>query len=180
MECVVLGWPPNGPSLRLDYQQFAYAGKFVMTNTGKAVIRCPDRETASEEDIIAAAAFNADRTDDSVLWIRYITVTDTLRGNGLGPRLCRFIADQAQSHGYVRIRIAVNNPFAFEALYKAGFGWTGETTGIAELILERPVPRREDAYREGLEKFRERELSQTEQTFIDRKYTDGPPEVDHS
>ena len=44
MEVVVIGWPPNGPTLRLDYRRFSYAGKFVMSNTGKAVVREADEE----------------------------------------------------------------------------------------------------------------------------------------
>ena len=38
MEFALLGWPEDGHSLRLDYREFAYAGKFVMTSTGKAVV----------------------------------------------------------------------------------------------------------------------------------------------
>ncbi|ERH03826.1 MAG: hypothetical protein J07HR59_00951, partial [Halorubrum sp. J07HR59] len=37
MEFTVLGWPPEAPTLRLDFRTFAYAGKFVMSTTGKAV-----------------------------------------------------------------------------------------------------------------------------------------------
>jgi len=35
------------------------------------------------------------------------------------------------------VKIAVNNSFAYAALYKCGFAYTGENTGIAELVLER-------------------------------------------
>src|SRR6056297_3584918 len=105
MEFVVLGWPPDGPTLRLDYRHFAYAGKFVMSNTGKAVVReTSDRETgpalapsdgdddAGDYDagIVAALAFNADRTDDATLWYRYVTVHSAAKGRGLGPRLAGF------------------------------------------------------------------------------------------
>ena len=54
MEYVVLGWPSDGPTLRLDYRQFAYAGKFVMSNTGKAVAY--EGAPASERDDCLVAA----------------------------------------------------------------------------------------------------------------------------
>lgn len=131
IECDLLGWPPDGPKLRLDYRQFSYAGKFVMTNTGKAVAR-------DDGEVVAAVAFNEDRTDPDTLWLRYVTVRQDRRGEGIGPRLCRFVRDRAIERGYDRLRIAVNNPFAYEALYRSGFGYTGEQTGIAELVLEYP------------------------------------------
>lgn len=167
MEFVVLGSPPDGPKLRLDWRRFSYAGKFVMTATGKAVVRAGDAATA--DDVLAAVAFNADRTDPGCLWLRYVTVREDRRGEGLGPRLCAFVAARATDHGYDRVRIAVNNPYAYEALYKAGFGFTGRETGIAELVLERPGDRSEASYRAGLDRFRERELSDAEREFLDSR-----------
>ena len=37
MRFELVGWPADGPKLALDYRAFSYAGKFVMSNTGKAV-----------------------------------------------------------------------------------------------------------------------------------------------
>lgn len=213
MECVLLGWPSEGPTLRLDYRQFAYAGKFVMTNTGKAVICDPserpsggsangsgetsevvaETETAGgetnmsgatsgptvetdpgyDEDVLAAVAFNRDRTDPATLWLRYVTVRSDCRGEGLGPRLVTFVTGRATVRGYDRVRIAVNNPFAYEALYKSGFAWTGDETGLAELVLERTTtgsPERSvSRYRAGFDRFRERDLSSDEVTFCREK-----------
>ena len=188
MDPELLGWPPDGPKLRLDYERFSYAGKFVMSNTGKAVVRPGPNDgiqgeaadtasegeaadTASEGDgydaVLAAAAFNEDRTDAATLWIRYITVRGDRRGEGIGPDLADFVAERAAARGYERVRIAVNNPFAYEALYKAGFGYTGETTGIAELVLERPGDRSAARYRDGMAEFRGREnLSDAERAFV--------------
>ncbi len=186
MECALCGWPSDGPTLRLDYRQFSYAGKFVMSNTGKALIREPnattDDENGSEfdEDIVAAVAFNADRTDSKTLWLRYVTVRTDRRGEGLGPKLCQFLADRADERGYGRLRIAVNNPFAYEASYKSGFVYTGETTGIAELVLERPAERPErdrtmERYQSGLDRYRKRDLSVAESAFLSRKRGSPPP-----
>jgi GNAT superfamily N-acetyltransferase len=160
MDTELLGWPSDGPTLRLNHERFSYAGKFVMSNTGKVVVR-------EEDDVVAAAAFNEDRTDETALWIRYITTRDDRRGEGIGPRLADFVAERARERGYERVRIAVNNAFAYEALYKAGFGYTGETTGIAELVLERPGDRSGKRYRAGLAEFRGRdELSDAERSFL--------------
>ena len=203
MEPVLLGWPPDGPTLRLDYRRFSYAGKFVMSNTGKAVYRAPgeadrdgggagddgaaggsvageDREGYAD-DVLAAVAFNEDRTDPSTLWLRYVTVRQDRRGEGLGPRLCAFVTRRAADRGYDRARIAVNNPFAYEALYRAGFAFTGEETGIAELLLERPTStvaedRSAATYRAGLDRFRERDLSAAETAFLERREGSDPPE----
>jgi GNAT superfamily N-acetyltransferase len=178
----LLGWPPDGPTLRLDYRRFSYAGKFVMSTTGKAVVRAERPTDEFDESVLAAVAFNEDRTEESALWLRYVTVRADRRGEGLGPALCAFVAERAGDRGYERARIAVNNPFAYEALYRAGFSFTGEETGIAELLLERPTAepaeRSKRSYQAGLDRYRERELSAAETAFLDRKRGAEPPQPD--
>jgi len=170
MEYALLGWPPDGPTFRLDYRRFSYAGKFVMSATGKAVARADD-------EIVAAVAFNEDRTDPDTLWLRYVTVREDHRGEGIGPRLCHFAAERARDRGYERVKIAVNNPFAFEALSKAGFAFTGEETGIAELVMVRPGERTRESYQAGLDVYRERDLSDAEAEFLRDREERGPPET---
>jgi GNAT superfamily N-acetyltransferase len=214
MEYAVLGGPDDGPQLRLDHREFSYAGKFVMSNTGKAVVRdgereddgadaagrhagatggeddsttdaedgpateAPDRDWVEDERIVAAVAFNEDRTDSATAWLRYVTVRRDRRGAGIGARLCRFAAARLRDRGYDRVRIAVNNPFAYQALYKAGFGYTGEETGLAELVLARPGDRSAERYRTGLDAYRERDdLSTEERDFLAAKADAGPPGV---
>ncbi|MFB6309058.1 MAG: GNAT family N-acetyltransferase [Haloarculaceae archaeon] len=169
MDLSVLGWPEDGPTLDLDHEQFAYAGKFVMSSTGKAVAR--------DDGIVAAVAFNADRTDDTTLWLRYVTVRQDRRGEGIAPRLVRFVLGRARDRDYETVKIAVNNPFAYEACYRAGFGFTGERTGIAELVLASPGDRSPDRYQEGLAAFRERDLSPAEETFLADRTDADPPDV---
>ncbi|WP_029601612.1 GNAT family N-acetyltransferase [Natronobacterium lacisalsi] len=188
MEYEILGWPTDGPTLRLDHERFSYAGKFVMSNTGKAVAREADEAERGTETggIVAALAFNEDRTDEGTLWLRYVTVALDRRGEGIGPRLCRLVRDRALERGYERLRIAVNNPFAYEALYRAGFGYTGETTGIAELVLEYPRPTGDggsdpiERYRAGLEEFRDRDLSVEEEAFLEDRAEGEPPAADRT
>jgi GNAT superfamily N-acetyltransferase len=184
-ETVLLGWPPEGPTLRLDYRRFSYAGKFVMSTTGKAVVRNADGGDRSgsdfDDDVLAAVAFNGDRTDPETLWLRYVTVRGDRRGEGLGSHLCRFTAARAADRGYERLKIAVNNPFAYEALYRAGFAFTGEETGLAELVLSRPADRpaanrSKRTYQSGLDRYRSRELSDAERAFLDRKRDTAPPD----
>ena len=170
MEYALCGWPEDGPTLDLDYREFAYAGKFVMSATGKAVVREGD-------EVLGAVAFNEDRTDAGVLWLRYITVRADRRGEGLGARLAAFAAERALARGYDRLRIAVNNPFAYEALHKAGFGYTGRETGIAELVLERPSERSRAAYQSGLDVYRTRDLSDDETEFLESRVDRDPPAV---
>jgi len=173
VEYELLGWPEGGPTLRLDHERFAYAGKFVMSATGKAVAR--DRG-----EIVAAAAFDADRTDGDRLRIRYVTVRRDRRGEGIGPRLLRFVRERAVERGYVTVAIAVNNPFAYEAAAKAGFAYTGTGTGIAELRCVWPGPDRANRYAEGLATFRDRDLSEAEESFLGAREDDPspPPVVD--
>lgn len=194
VEFELLGWADAGPTLRLDFRRFSYAGKFVMSTTGKAVIRdsgdggeaanepemdLPDGVDPDEfdEDVLAAAAFNEDRTDPDTVWLRYVTVHTAYRGRGLGARLLAFVAERAERRGYARCRIAVNNPFAYEAAHKAGFGYTGRRTGLAELVCERPGPTDRSAYQRGLDVFRDRALSTVERAFLDRKVDAAPPEA---
>ena len=180
MEFEILGWPPDGPKLRLDHERFSYAGKFVMTNTGKAVARV-------DGEIVAAVAFNEDRTDDATVWLRYVTVAREKRGEGIGPRLVGFVRDRVLDRDYDRLKIAVNNPYAYEALARVGFEFTGETTGLAELVLEFPptvYPSGEGRrasridptlYREGLEEFLARDLTPDERSFVESRNERGPP-----
>jgi len=189
----VLGWPADGPTLSLDHERFSYAGKFVMSSTGKAVLRSnadatitDDKRDDDSEAVLAAVAFNEDRTDADALWLRYVTVRADRRGEGLGPRLLRRTVERATSRGYERIRIAVNNPFAYEAAWKAGFGYVGEQTGIAELVMEHPPASalaRHDAddpvgqYRDGLREYRDRDvLSDAEREFVVDRLDGEPPE----
>ena len=202
MEFALLGWPVDEPRLRLDYRRFSYAGKFVTGNAGIAVVRgeppadrestpndslppLPDGLDESEfvDGILAAVAFNADRTDADTLWLRYLTVRNDLRGSGLalGPRLAVFITDCAAAKGYETVRIAVNNVFSYHALLKAGFATTGRETGLAELVLERPAAERAEVstatYQQGLDRFREREgLSTAECDFLAAHKDTEPPE----
>jgi GNAT superfamily N-acetyltransferase len=193
MEYVVLGWPPDGPQLRLHYERFSYAGKFVMTNTGKAVALTDETAASGAEgvdrvdtdaegfatNVLAAASFNEDRTDDDTLWLRYVTVREDRRGEGTGAKLCRFVTERALEGGYEDVRIAVNNPFAYEALYKAGFGYTGEETGLAELVLSTNEPRDHERYQEGLNQYRERDLEPNEgvAAFLEDRADADPPAV---
>jgi GNAT superfamily N-acetyltransferase len=206
LELALLGWPGDEVTLRLDYRRFSYAGKFVVGRTGKAVVRLRSAEAtadlppideplppgldadAFDAEVVAAVAFDADRTDPDTLRLRYVTVRRDRRGEGLGPRLARFVTDRAHDRGYDRVRIAVNNPFAYEALHKAGFAWTGEETGLAELVLEHPPPvgrsgddastsAARDRYRAGLDRYRDRDLGRPEASFLARKAGAVPPRV---
>ena len=205
MDFAVLGW--EDVAFRLDHRQFAYAGKFVVPS-GKAAVLAPDAppietQPAPREGyacgIVAAVSFSADRTDAATLWVRYITVRSDRRGEGIGPRLLCFLADRAPTREYERVQIAVNNPFAFEAAYKAGFAYTGASTGLAELVCRRPAgplervgddeangdndeaptdladDRSGSAYREGLDVYRQRDLSLEERRFCERVRERGPP-----
>jgi len=191
VEYELLGWPGDGVKLALDYRTFSYAGKFVMSNTGKAVAVDPAAESRTEGDlpaaeredvrdpdgtVVGAVAFNADRTDADTAWLRYVTVREDRRGEGVGPRLCAFTTARLHQRGYDRVRIAVNNPFAYHALHKAGFGDTGETTGIAERVLAHPAPDEVD-YGAGLAWYRERDLTEKERAFVESRRRSGPPSV---
>ncbi|GAA0195487.1 GNAT family N-acetyltransferase [Halobaculum roseum] len=203
MEFRLLGWPEDGVVLRLDHREYAYAGKFVMSSTGKAlavdgevadtadggetdddaVFRLPDDPKREYVAPAGAVAFNDDRSDADALWLRYVTVRRGRRGEGIGPQLCAFVVARAAERGYERVRIAVNNAYSYEALHKVGFAWTGRETGIAELVLERPA--REpavvdsDTYREGLATIVARDdVDDGERTFAERKRERGPPAVD--
>jgi GNAT superfamily N-acetyltransferase len=185
MEYAVLGDPEDGPQLRLDHREFSYAGKFVMSNTGKAVARedrCGVDREGKNDDIVGAIAFNEDRTDPRTAWLRYVTVRENRRGEGVGARLARFAAARLRARGYDRIKIAVNNPFAYQALYKAGFAYADEETGLAELVLVRTGKgddeRDTDRYRSGLDVYRERDdLAPAERSFLAAKADAEPPDV---
>lgn len=168
MEFAVIGDPGDDPTLHLDHEAFAYAGKFVVSNTGKAIAR--DGDT-----VIGAVAFNEDRTDETYVWFRYVTVREDRRAEEIGPRLLDHVAEYLRGDGK-RLRIAVNNPFAYEAAYKAGFGYTGDETGLAELVLERPAEMVAARYREGMTAFEGRsDLTPDERRFVSSRGDAEPP-----
>jgi GNAT superfamily N-acetyltransferase len=169
MDLELLGWPEDGVTLRLDHEQFAYAGKFVMSSTGKAVCR--------DDDLLAAAAFDPDRTDADTLCIRYVTVRADRRGDGLGPRLLSFVRERARERGFERVTIGVNNPFSYQAAYRAGFCFAGTEQGLGELELVWPGERSREHYQAGLDLFRERDLSADEESFLAAKADIDPPSV---
>ena len=175
MDYSILGWPGDGPTLHLDHERFAYAGKFVLPSTGKAVAR-------EDNVIVAAAAFDADRTDGTCLRVRYVTVRDDRREAGIGPRLLALVVDRARDRGFADVKAGVNNPLAYEAFYKSGLAYTGERTGLAELVCEWPAPdgRSGARYRAGLDRFRapEREPSEVERAFLETREGAAPPPVD--
>jgi GNAT superfamily N-acetyltransferase len=170
MEYAVLGWPGDGSTLDLDHREFAYAGKFVIGETGKAVAR-------SKGAVVAAAALSPDRTDDDTLRCRYITVRRDRQGEGIGPRLLRFTVDRATDRGFDTVAIAVNNPHAYVAAYRAGFGFTGAETGLAEVVLVAGARRDEGRYRAGLRTVADRDLPAELDAYVDRRLDEGVPAV---
>lgn len=170
MDVAVLGWPPDGPTLSLDHERFAYAGKFVMSDTGKAVAR-------ADGELLGAVAFSPDRTDESTLRLRYVTVRRDRQGEGIGPKLLRLVTDRAAERGFESVLIAVNNPHAYVAAYRAGFGYTGAESGMAELLLAAAASRDAATYRDGLERFASRDLPDETRAFVERRRSDGVPAV---
>ncbi|WP_135663402.1 GNAT family N-acetyltransferase [Halorhabdus rudnickae] len=170
MEYTLLGWPEDGPTLDLDHERFAYAGKFVISSTGKAVARDGD-------ETVAAAAFDPDRTDGDCLRIRYVTVRLDRRGKGIGSSLLRFVVERARERGYDEVKAGVNNPIAYEAFYRAGLAYTGERTGLAELVLSTAADRDAERYRAGLDVYGERDLDKRERAFLRARTGGSPPAV---
>ncbi len=169
MEFLLLGPPADGPTLDLDHERFAYAGKFVTPRTGKTVAR--------DGTVVGAAAFDEEHTEGNVARIRYITVRADRRGEGIGSRLLRFTAEKPCER-FDEVAIAVNNPVAYRACYRAGFVWTAEETGIAELRL-RYTPdtaRSAERYRAGLAVFADRDLPADQRAVLSRD--ELPPVVD--
>ncbi|MDY7082537.1 MAG: GNAT family N-acetyltransferase [Halobacteria archaeon] len=169
MEYELLGYhtdSENPPTLSLDHRDFGYAGKFNMSRYAKVVA------TDTDGTVLGALAFDEDRVSPGVVRIRYIEVRKGRRGEGIGSELTRFFADEVVDDGateYERARIAVNNPFAYDAMYEAGFEFTGEKTGMAELVLEYPAEN-PAGYAEGFEEFEKRDsLSDEERDFVERK-----------
>lgn len=179
MEFAVL----DDAAFRLDHERYAYAGKFVVPG-GKAVALTdgttpsfPDPREDYAEGVLGAIAFSEDRTDPDTVWLRYVTVRGDRRGEGVGTRLVAWTTTRLHERGYETVRIAVNNPYSYEALSKAGFGFTGRETGLAELVMEHPHERAR--YDEGLALFAERDLREDELAFVRERRARGPPSVVH-
>lgn len=171
MDCSLLGWPEDDPRIDLDHEQFAYAGNFRTGRTGIAVVR------DASGDVVAAVSFDPDRAVDDALRVRYVTVREDRRGEGIGPTLLAFLVERALDRGFEVVRIGVNNPIAYRACYAAGFGFTGEQSGMGELVLEAPRPDDHSPanYREGLEQFAERDLPPAQERVLERHRGGDPP-----
>lgn len=174
MEFEILGFPPAGPTLDLDHEQFAYAGKFVMSSTGKSVAR-------DGGSLVGAVAFNEDRSSENVVRLRYVTVRRDRQGDGIGSRLLRFTAEKLREE-YDRVLIAANNPIAYRSCYAAGFVYTGQETGLAELLLAYAPSseQRGTLYAQGLDVFRDRDMPDEQQSVLERteppSVIESPPE----
>lgn len=183
MQLRLLGWAADGPRLDLDHERFAYAGNFGTGRTGIAVALRDDADDDGAEpspdaaDVLAAASFDRDRAADAALRVRYVSVREDRRGEGIGPRLLGFVVERALDADYERVRIGVNNPIAYRAAYAAGFGFTSEESGVGELVLEAPRPDESgERYRDGLERFADRDLPQVQRDVLERHREDEPPE----
>lgn len=164
IEHEVIGYSET--TLELD-DSFAYAGKFRVPN-GKAVSR--------EEDggVVAALSFSPDHADEDAVRVRYFAVREDRRGEGIGSELLGHASDRLLDREHAKVRISVNNPYALEAAHKAGFGWTGDTAGLAELVMQRPLSEvdREKRHSAALRRFAERDLTDDEDAFVRRKLHD--------
>lgn len=163
-----LGSPTAGPTLDLDHEEFAYAGKFVMSDTGKTVAH-------DDGALVGAVAFSEDRSDPTAVRLRYVTVRRDRHGEGIGSRLLGFTASLLAEE-YEQVLIAANNPIAYRACYRAGFVFTGRETGIAELVLayDPTAGRKSDRYRDGLDVFRDRDLPEKHRAVLEQV---EPPSV---
>tara|TARA_A100001037_G_scaffold240057_2_gene219846 strand:+ start:6245 stop:6784 length:540 start_codon:yes stop_codon:yes gene_type:complete len=157
-----LGDGEGGPPIFLERDKFSYAGKFIGKDTGKILAKNGER-------IIAALSFSGDRNDKDIVWIRYVVVEKNLRGKGIGPKLLSYAVESLM--GRVKlVKIATNNVFAYRALYKSGFEYTGKKTGILELVLECPSTQTRERYLEGIEAFRSvKSLTDEEVEFVSKE-----------
>lgn len=181
----LLGWPEDSPALDLDHERFAYAGNYRTGRTGIAVVLENAAEQPSHagqhldtDEILAATSFDEDHAAEGALRIRYVSVREDRRGEGIGPELLAFVVERAIDRGFDRVRIGVNNPIAYQASYRAGFEFTGEESGMRELVLEAPPPsdRSTERYREGLDLFAKRELPAEQCAVVERNREGWPPE----
>ncbi len=146
MEFVVMGGLYGGPPVVLEEEKFSYAGKFMMKDTGKIVCKI-------EDEIVAAASFNFDRNDKKIAWVRYISVRKDKRLKGIGHSLIIYVTEKIIGEFPDCVRVAVNNPIAYNAFYKAGFEYTGDEVGLCELILEYPKNQTDRMYGKGAKIF---------------------------
>ncbi len=166
VEYAIRGSVAGGPRLELDHEQFAYAGKFDTERTGKALAYDDASTGPAGRAILGAASFNGDRAAPDTARIRYVTVRRDRRGEGIGSALLA-AAGRVLSERHDRVAIAVNNPVAYRACYTAGFAFTGEETGLAELRMAHGGDRSAERYEAGLDRFRDRDLPADQRAVLD-------------
>lgn len=157
-----MGYPGEDVSIDLSHEDFSYAGKFGVGDTGKSVAR-------EDGEILGVVAFDRDRTDGDVMKIRCIEVKAGRRGEGIGSKLARFTTSRLLGEGVDRVEIAVNNPYSFHAMYKAGFRYTGNRSGLREFVMS--YPGYDTAgYGEGMQEFLEiDDISEEERDFVEQR-----------
>jgi GNAT superfamily N-acetyltransferase len=172
VEYVLLAGPTGDATLDLDHRQFRLAGDFVQSR-GVAVVREPSGDGGVAT--VAATGFDPDRSTSDTVRIRAITVRDDHHGEGIGARLAAFTRAALRERGWARVLIAVATPVAYHALHKAGFGDTGETTGLRERVLSHPPPTDPVPYATGLRWYLDHDPSSAECAFIAGRTEGGPP-----
>ena len=177
----------EAPALELPHERFAYAGQYRMRRYGKAVLTSRPSRPMRPGYIIAAVTTDRHRRHRDRLVVRTMDVRRDRRGHGWGPSLLVSLLPTAHAAGYRTIQIHVNNPFAYIAVSKAGFGWTGRSTGLAELVMTRPTDRPattpQGRFAAGLSVYRRRRPTPAGRRVIARYHRglaplDAPPTVD--
>ncbi len=150
--------------LLLDHESFSYAGKYRLP-TNKVVAR------DCEGDVVAALSYDEDRVDEAAR-IRYLSVRDDHQQEGVAQGLVEYAAERLLEE-YDAVKISVNNPYAYEAVHRAGFRYTGGGGPQNEVVLQRPLETaEEDGYAKGLRRLLEADLPEEQSRYIERKLRD--------
>ncbi len=147
--------------LMLDHEEFSYAGKF----------RLPTKKVVAREcdgDIVAVLSYDEERGSDAAR-IRYLSVRDDRQQEGVAAELVERASDRLLDD-YPAVRISVNNPYAYEAVHRAGFGYSGDTGPRDEVVMGRPSD--DPRYEEGLRKLLEADLPEEQRRYVRQKLGD--------
>ena len=145
----------------LDHEEFSYAGKFRLP-TNKVVAR------ECDGDIVGVLSYDEERGSEATR-IRYLSVRSDRQQQGVAADLVEEATDRLLDD-YPAVRISVNNPYAYGAVHRAGFGYTGDTGPQQEVVMQRP--HETGRYEEGLRKLLEADLSGEQRRYVERKLGD--------
>lgn len=165
MDVVHASAPGDDPDVELDHGRFPYAGKLTTRDVGLILGR--DRG-----EVVAAASYSIDRTDEDRCVIRYIAVRRDRQGEGLGTELLAATPGILFDRRFDSIKMAARSPYALVAAVRAGFCVIEERAPDGSPFVSYPPTTASGSLESGFTALQKLSLTADHREYIADRLTD--------